>query len=457
MWEVQLYGKIEQADLATLQLWLLNGRITSATLVRFGEQPWIPAQEVPELKQMCVATSGEDLSARAKARFPHTALGGESQREPVIHDVLAGRATARVDSQASSGEVLTPVVTCQGGPWMGFSYTIKASGFEGRHIEVKGMTFLSFPKVLIDGEPAPRGAKRGTWSLRSNDGRDVELQVRSWGMDPVPRLFFDGAEIVLERRLTVMEWLWSGSSLFLVVTGGAIGGFFGGVALTVNARIFRGVSSLVGRYLASASVSVGAFLAYCVTIALLFGHARSHQQRATNGLVAQARSAPSAPAEPVPIHFAEWKPLTLPDGAATVLMPKIVKDRPESMAFANGQLERHVYRAAIGRPAQEFCLSFIDDMDVHSSKFYDRRPSEILWKMTSASLTSMSLALRFEKLTFGNFPAIQFKGTGQGDDIQVFGRAYLINSRFYLVTATGRNHSLTEAQAREFLDSFELH
>jgi hypothetical protein len=180
MWEVQLYGRIEQADLATLQLWLLNGRITSATLVRFGEQPWIPAQEVPELKQMCVATLGEEHSATAKARLPHIAPGDESQRQRVIHDILAGRATAGPASQAPSGQVLTPVVTCQGGPWTGFRYTIKASGFENRHIEVKGMTFLSFPKVFMDGEPAPRGAKRGTWSLRSNDGRDVELQVRSW-------------------------------------------------------------------------------------------------------------------------------------------------------------------------------------------------------------------------------------------------------------------------------------
>jgi hypothetical protein len=274
-------------------------------------------------------------------------------------------------------------------------------------------------------------------------------------MDPVPRLFFDGAEIVLERPLTVMEWLWSGSSLFLVITGGAIGGFFAAVALLVNARIFRGVSSPVGRYLASASVSVGAFLAYCITIALLFGHARSNQQRATNGLVVQARSAADAPADAVPVRFAEWKPLTIPDGGATVLMPKTVKDRPEFMTFANGQLERHVYRAAIGH--QEFCLSFIDGIDVHSSKFHGERPRDILCKITSASFTSMYLTLRFENLPFGRGPAIQFKGTSQDQDIQVFGRAYFINARMYLVTATGRNHSLTEAQASEFLDSFELH
>lgn len=186
------------------------------------------------------------------------------------------------------------------------------------------MTFLSFPKVLVDGEPAPRGSKRGTWILRRNDGRHVELRVRSWGMDPVPRLFFDEAEIVLERPLTAMEWLWIGSSLFLMFIGGAIGGLFAGVALTVNTRIFRGVSSPFARYLASAGVSVGAFLAYCVTVALLLGHGPFNRQPAKNALVAQARSAPNGPAEAdtVPLPLSEWKPLTLPEDGATVLMPK---------------------------------------------------------------------------------------------------------------------------------------
>jgi hypothetical protein len=137
-------------------------------------------------------------------------------------------------------------------------------------------------------------------------------------------------------------------------------------------------------------------------------------------------------------------------------MPKTVKDRPESIAFGNGQLQRHVYRAAISRPAQEFCLSFIDGIDVRSSKFHGERPRDILCKLTSASFGSMYLTLRFQDLPFGKFTAIQFAGTAQGDDIKVFGRAYFINARFYLVSATGRNHSLTEAQATEFLDSFQF-
>lgn len=135
---------------------------------------------------------------------------------------------------------------------------------------------------------------------------------------------------------------------------------------------------------------------------------------------------------------------------------KTVKDRPEFIGFGNGQLQRHVYRAAIGRPAQEFCLSFIDGIDVRSSKFHGERPRDILCKFASASLGSMYLTLRFEDLPSGKFPAVQFKGTGQGEDIKVFGRAYLNNSRLYLVTATGRGHSLTEAQATEFLGSFEF-
>src|SRR6185369_15936622 len=106
MWEVQLYGQIEQADLTTLQSWLLDRRIEPATLVRFGKQPWIPAQEVPELKQICVVILREDHSARAKAGLPHTTPGGESQRKPAIHG------TPPPASPVSSGQVLSPMVRC---------------------------------------------------------------------------------------------------------------------------------------------------------------------------------------------------------------------------------------------------------------------------------------------------------------------------------------------------------
>ena len=84
MWEVQLYGQIEQADLTTLQSWLLDRRIEPATLVRFGKQPWIPAQNVPALQQICVGILQGGRDTRAKAALPHTSPGGESQRNPAI-------------------------------------------------------------------------------------------------------------------------------------------------------------------------------------------------------------------------------------------------------------------------------------------------------------------------------------------------------------------------------------
>src|SRR5947209_16785489 len=72
-------------------------------------------------------------------------------------------------------------------------YVLTLPGFEGRHIVVQTPGFFSSAKLLIDGQPAPPGPKRGQLLLRRNDGTDAlaQLKIRNF-IDPVPNVIVDG-------------------------------------------------------------------------------------------------------------------------------------------------------------------------------------------------------------------------------------------------------------------------
>lgn len=145
---------------------------------------------------------------------------------------------------------------------MGYTATIE--GFEGQQIEVN-VGFWSGPKLLVNGQPAPKGQKRGEMVLQRNDGRQV---VASWkpqalGFD-VPQLVVDGKAVNLVEPLKWYQWVWGGWPVLLLFFGGALGAIAGVLGFSINAKIFRTEMSEVLKYVVTGAVSVLAVVAYFV-------------------------------------------------------------------------------------------------------------------------------------------------------------------------------------------------
>jgi hypothetical protein len=134
-------------------------------------------------------------------------------------------------------------------------------------VELAGV--FSAATVLVDGQPASKGPKKGQFSIRAADGRESLIALKTSFLDPVPQLLCAGRTIKLVEPLTWYQWLWTGIPLLLVFIGGAIGGAVGGVAMAFNVRILRSEMHGFARYALAGLLSLGALGAY-VFLAGLF-------------------------------------------------------------------------------------------------------------------------------------------------------------------------------------------
>ena len=136
-------------------------------------------------------------------------------------------------------------------------YQVNLVGLSDRKVEVESSVF-GRARLLVDGQPAPKGSKRSQFLVRGTDGRDSIVELKTVVPDPVPQVLWAGQTIRLEEPLRWYQWLWVGVPLLLLFLGGAIGGLVGGVAVTLNVRILRSNMSGILRYAATAFVSVAA-------------------------------------------------------------------------------------------------------------------------------------------------------------------------------------------------------
>ncbi|MEM2568206.1 MAG: hypothetical protein QXH20_07045 [Candidatus Bathyarchaeia archaeon] len=148
-------------------------------------------------------------------------------------------------------------------------YKVNIPGFEGQDIEVK-TSFWSGPKLLVNGQPAPKGSKRGEMLLQSNDGTQViaKWKPRFMGLD-VPQLIVDDKVINLVEPLKWYQWIWSGLPIVLVFVGGALGAIAGIIGFTINAKVFRTEMNGILKYVVSGAVSILAVVVYFIA-AMLF-------------------------------------------------------------------------------------------------------------------------------------------------------------------------------------------
>ena len=137
-------------------------------------------------------------------------------------------------------------------------YPVKIEGFEGHRLAVTSDEFISNSKLLMDGQPAPSGEKRGEFIVYKNNGSKVIAQLTSayLGFDPVPRLTIDGKVFQIMPPLDRFEWVWSGIPLILFFTGGIAGTLFAILGFAYNVRIFRTQRSNLQKILLTAMITL---------------------------------------------------------------------------------------------------------------------------------------------------------------------------------------------------------
>ncbi len=149
---------------------------------------------------------------------------------------------------------------------------VHAEGFEGRQLVVESAGFFAGPRLMLDGQPASKGPKRGQLLLRRNDGVAVIAQLRGVFVDPIPQATVDGKKIKIAEPLPWYVWIWSGLPLVLLFMGGALGGGLGAVAMTINGRIFRADMHGALKFAITGAISLVATLVF-FTLAILLNQA----------------------------------------------------------------------------------------------------------------------------------------------------------------------------------------
>lgn len=154
------------------------------------------------------------------------------------------------------------------------NYKVSIKGFEKQNIEVQSGGLLAGPKLLVAGQPAPAGTKRGEFRLRTDAGKEVVATWKPQGMGlDVPQLMVDGTLVKVVEPLPWYAWAWSVLPLFMLFVGGAIGGVLGAIAAVFNVRVFRSSMPTVARFLITAVISGVAVILYVILASLLLSAA----------------------------------------------------------------------------------------------------------------------------------------------------------------------------------------
>jgi len=109
-------------------------------------------------------------------------------------------------------------------------------GFERQVIEVQSAGLMSNRKLLVNGEPAPKGPKRGQMRLTRDDGREVIARWKfSLGGDV---LEVDGETIQVSEPYRWWEWMLLALPAGLAAAG-IMGWLFAAIPMAIGGALFR--------------------------------------------------------------------------------------------------------------------------------------------------------------------------------------------------------------------------
>lgn len=310
-------------------------------------------------------------------------------------------------------------------------YPFTVPGFENRQLCVETGGFWSGAKLLIDGEPAPKGPKRGQFSLRRLDGTEVIAQLRITNyLDPIPQVIIEGHSFSAVEPLKWYQWVWGGLPFALVIIGGALGGLFGGIALVINGRMFRSNRNGWAKYLLSGAISLGAVIAYFVS-AFLFN------QTVLNFVPKVAR---------------EFRSET---GNFSVQTPYTLKETTQSIETQVGPIDIHIFS---GEQGNEVVLVGYSDYPMEIIQASSAE--QILDGSRDGAVENVKGELISEtQITLDGYPGreviIQASAENK-QEIIMHGRIFLVEQRLYQIMAVVPKGKETAQHLDSFLQSFKL-
>ena len=143
------------------------------------------------------------------------------------------------------------------------NYTVTLEGFEGQKVEVQPAGLFGSAKLFVNDLEARKGAKRGEMILTRNDGKEVVAAWRNNFLD-VPKLIVENKVVNVAKPLAWYEWVWNGWPIALLFGGGALGGFFGALAIVINLNVFRSQQNTLLKYVITGAISLTAVIAYLI-------------------------------------------------------------------------------------------------------------------------------------------------------------------------------------------------
>ena len=142
-------------------------------------------------------------------------------------------------------------------------FPVSYPGFEGQKLIVKSAGIFDWGSKLLYNGSSPKRVK-GSYVVKNNSGSEVLIKLKNDFLDPVPKVIIGQDVIQLARPLKWYEYVWVGFPIILVLQGGAIGGFAGGLAAYTSSRIFRSNRGIVAKYALTGLISVVAVIAYLI-------------------------------------------------------------------------------------------------------------------------------------------------------------------------------------------------
>lgn len=130
---------------------------------------------------------------------------------------------------------------------------------------------MSSARLTTPAGPALKGKTRGSWILRGEGDKWIEVKLKVVLWDPLPTIVLaDGQQIRFAPPLKTGQTVLMLLPMVLVIVGGAIGGGLGALGSLVNGRILRSTWPPITRIVACVGVTVATIVSYILLVGILW-------------------------------------------------------------------------------------------------------------------------------------------------------------------------------------------
>ena len=133
-------------------------------------------------------------------------------------------------------------------------------------IEITNSFWTGRKKIVFQGQCLNRTKEKGKpFILNMKDGIQKKIYVYGLYPDLVHKIKIDDKEIIIEKAFTPVEYIGACLPLLLLLIGGALGGFIGGAAASINIRLLRTKQSKFIKFLQIFGITVVAIILFLIS------------------------------------------------------------------------------------------------------------------------------------------------------------------------------------------------